>query len=271
MTGQLQAEAPTNTEQVSAPGVQPQLAPRQKVAVAIAFTLMMLTFPTFQCARAAGLIPPQLRWAGMAAGIIILLAGVTVWAKYFRRTYGLFSFRGWRWAGVLLAGLAALQFILMRTSDSLPSGVATWAWAVVFFLFSVGLPEELWFRGIWFALFRNRFLPSVILGSILFGLMHCAPGVPGRGPEIMLMTIPVGLCFAAARYRGAPILCLAIVHAVMDIASTMVTLAGPRFAMGTTLVAFFGGCLLLFAGLLLWPGAGWWPVAWSRRLRPCGR
>jgi len=41
----------------------------------------------------------------------------------------------------------------------------------------VGHTEERWFRGFWLAMWRHRFVPSVLVGSLLFGLSHIARGL----------------------------------------------------------------------------------------------
>jgi hypothetical protein len=113
----------------------------------------------------------------------------------------------------------------------------------------IGYTEELWFRGLWFAMCRHRFVPSVVLGSVIFGLSHSA-----QGWQAVWMTAWVGGVFASARYCGAALVPLALVHGVMDwLNLRMLPGVQLRIERGSFWLVVSGMCLLL-SGVLLFLG-----------------
>jgi membrane protease YdiL (CAAX protease family) len=131
----------------------------------------------------------------------------------------------------MFVGLQALQVLVVVPSLKFSYTVPVGIYKVFFYFVLVGFTEELWFRGIWFAAFKNRFLPCVLIGSILFAVPHVITG----GPTALLVTFLVGLVFAAARYRGASVLSLTIVHGAVDYLNDSVCSGGLRFGLTTTL------------------------------------
>jgi membrane protease YdiL (CAAX protease family) len=152
--------------------------------------------------------------------------------------------------GFLLLTMVLTPFVGLR-KDLSRSDVAK---RLFFFLFLVGFSEELWFRGIWFAMFADEFWASVVLGSVVFGFMHYAPGVPGKKIDAMPMIILPGLVFATSRYCGAGILPLAIAHGLFNFLSLYLLEktvpckkdGQPGLTLSMTIV-YVLGCLLLAA------------------------
>lgn len=82
---------------------------------------------------------------------------------------------------------------------------------LAYFLIIIALVEELWYRGIWFAITGNSILISVILGSILFTLLHWHQGL-----KHFPFLLSLGLVFSVCRWLGSPIWSLAISHGLMN-------------------------------------------------------
>ena len=145
--------------------------------------------------------------------ILHVLIGLIVIKKYYKKRMVIFSVQGWPLALVLLVGLITIQTAL--TIQRLNTGHEWWKYLInwLYYLVFIGFAEELWFRGIWFAIFKNRFIKCVILGSIFFGLIHLAPG---QGIVQIVLTGFIGFAFAIARYCGTSIFLLALVHGMVD-------------------------------------------------------
>jgi len=114
------------------------------------------------------------------------------------------------------------------------------------FLVVVGLFEEVWFRGIWFAVFNGSFLYSVVVGSIVFGLIHYNPLIRPKDIQSVVLSMSAGSVFAAARYAGAGIIPLGVAHGALDfIFHYVCTDKAPRYAPRATGPLFIVGCIIL--------------------------
>jgi len=180
-------------------------------------------------------------------GALTLLCGIAVTLKFYRRSLKLLTFEKWQIALALLIGLQAIQLLVTRLIPNSDMSIPTALYKAFFFLALIGFAEELWFRGIWFEMFKRRFVPCVLLGSIAFGLIH----FPHGGFLTVLLTALVGLIFAAARFRGASILALALAHGTLDFLNGYAFSPDLRFSLATTVAIFIPASLLLAAVLLL--------------------
>ena len=201
-------------------------------------------------ARKSAVAAKCLPWAGLFS----LLTGLWLAQQHHHGEIHLANLDRWYLALIPLLGFLLLTMVLtpyvgLRKELS-RSAVAK---RLFFFLFLVGLPEELWLRGIWFAMFADEFWMSVVVGSVVFGFMHYVPGVPGSAMEAT-RTILAGLVFATARYCGAGVLPLAIAHGLFNFLSLyLLEKTVPRRKDGTpglTLpmaIVYVLGCLLLAA------------------------
>lgn len=174
-------------------------------------------------------------------GIFMLLWGIFIKQKFYKKNFKLFSFNKWPIALVLLIGLELIQLLLVKPRLSFELDFTKTLYKAFFFLVIVGFTEELWFRGIWFAMFKENFIPCVLVGSIIFGLFH----LPGRNFAVLYFTFVTGLTFAIARFRGASILSLTIVHGIMDFLNTSAFSGQARFGILSIFVIFTFACLFL--------------------------
>jgi len=86
---------------------------------------------------------------------------------------------------------------------------------VLLICLSIGIMEEIVFRGVLFRLFQKTVFPAYLLViATLFGLFHLDTGVSG-----VLSATLGGLLYGLARISGFPLLLLIICHAVFDIPS----------------------------------------------------
>lgn len=150
-------------------------------------------------------------WMLGAAGCM-LVTGVLVWRLWFPEKLGVFSMAGWRLGALLLAALL-LHPLLGGGSPSLHS---VWSYAslksFLWCLVMIGLAEELWWRGIWFRMWKDRPVMCVLTGSLAFTAYH----YPFQGFEPLPMVFFFGLAFAVARSRGASIGVLALAHGLIN-------------------------------------------------------
>lgn len=65
---------------------------------------------------------------------------------------------------------------------------------------TIGLAEELWFRGLWMRAAAGRPVLAIFGGAAGFGLYHLH-----QGPAMMATAAALGVLLAAARWHGAPI------------------------------------------------------------------
>lgn len=84
---------------------------------------------------------------------------------------------------------------------------------IIVLCLSIGLSEEIIFRGILFRIFQKTKFPIYLLVSaILFGLLHTSQGLIG-----VISATMGGLIFGLARISGFPLFLLIICHAIVDI------------------------------------------------------
>jgi hypothetical protein len=77
---------------------------------------------------------------------------------------------------------------------------------------SIGLAEELLYRGVLFHAFqRGSMSLYVVASSVTFGLFHYAQGISG-----ILITMVVGSSYGMARAAGAPLVLLVVCHGITD-------------------------------------------------------
>lgn len=220
------------------------------LVVPIMFIAAFATGPVLHSLGAIEWLPKSI-FSYFAAGFFLLATGLFVWWMYYRKEILLFRLCGWKLGATLLIGLLVISFSLASPKPAFPFTATEFILKVVYFFLFVGLAEELWFRGIIFAIFKNRFIPCVILGSLLFGLAHLTVH---SGLDILLFNMFAGFCFATARFRGVSIIVLAISHTVYHLVrftvfAEQVIRHGPK---GTFMI-FICSSLILTMVLLLLP------------------
>lgn len=186
-----------------------QDTPRPWVLVIIWLALFLGTWGAFIALDT--IRPAGTYWWLWVFAIAQLGGGLWVRHAYYQKDIPIFSFKGWPWAIIVLISLQTIQYIAVVPKIGIASGVGFAFLELFKYLFLIGFIEELWFRGIWFAMFRNRALLSIAAGSIAFGIYHLPHGIGS-----VIITSCIGCVFAAARYRGASILSLALVHGIID-------------------------------------------------------
>lgn len=144
-----------------------------------------------------------------AAAALGLWVALSLWRRNYRSEIDLLSLKGWRVA-LLVFAAGALMLLLLNTPSLRAFSVSGAAFHLVWFVAFTGVLEELWWRGIWFRVWRGRPFMCIVFGAVLFGAMHLVQNSLGR----VLVVIGIGLVFGAARYRGASIGALALVHGI---------------------------------------------------------
>lgn len=180
-------------------------------------------------------------------GGLMLLWGILVKQKFYKKSFKLFSFRKWQIALLLFLSLEVVQIILINPKLRFGMTFTEAMYKVFYFWIFVGFAEELWFRGIWFEMFKGKFIPCVLIGSFVFGLWHW----PAHGLIVFLFSSLVGLAFAVARFKGASILSLSIAHCIIDFFNTSILSGQMRFSFSLTLVIFVSASLFIAAMLML--------------------
>lgn len=165
-----------------------------------------------------------LAWAGLnvfsenmhpwmiGAAVCMLVTGTAVWRLWYPGKLDVFSMGGWR-CGALLLAVFLLHPLLGGGRPSLhevwgAAALKSFLWCVVM----IGLAEELWWRGIWFKMWRDRPVMCILGGSLAFTAYH----YPFQGFEPLPMVFFFGLAFAAARARGTSIVVLALAHGLIN-------------------------------------------------------
>lgn len=165
-----------------------------------------------------------LAWAGLnafsgnmhpwmlGAAACMLVTGTALWRLWYPERLDVFSMAGW-WRGTLLLTVFLLHPLL---GGGRPSLHAVWSFAsfksLLWCVVMIGLAEELWWRGIWFRMWKDRPVMCILAGSLAFTLYH----YPFQGFEPLPMVFFFGLAFAAARSRGASIGALALAHGLIN-------------------------------------------------------
>jgi len=177
----------------------------------------------------------------------MLFWGVYIKHKLYKNSFEMFNLKKWSIALLLFLGMEFIQLLLVIPSFNFDTNLFNIFYRAFFLLVLVGYTEELWFRGILFEMFKGRFIPCVILGSFLFGLMH----LPGRDFGTFIFTSIAGITFAVARFRGSSILSLAIAHGVMDFLNQSAFSGELRFSPLLAVLVYPLACLLLSGILML--------------------
>jgi hypothetical protein len=191
-----------------------------------------------------------------AYATLCALLGIWIGVSWFGANFPLLGDLS-SWVLGLLPGVGVLLLLELLMPGKVRKDL-TWQHVgvqVLRYLIPVGLLEEVWFRGIWFACFPDSFLLSIVLGSFVFGLVHLGHYIPDvrKGiPDVIVITI-ITMPFACARYNGASIVPLAIGHCLTDLFfHTIVGERKPRFGGVATIGLGIGGCALLTAVTFLW-------------------
>jgi hypothetical protein len=167
---------------------------------------------------------PVSSWYEWILGAILLAAGLWVCRRYYPGRVLSLGMKGWPWAlAALVAFVGAWYSVVI---PHLPHGVPVGLIGLEYvkFVVFIGFVEELWYRGIWFAMFGGRLAPCVVLGSIVFGALHLIGDVGSA-----ILSLGIGAVFAAARYGGAPVILLGIVHGTLDwLIHCMLPISGVR-------------------------------------------
>ena len=144
--------------------------------------------------------------------MLSLVTGVLVWREWYPEEMDVFSLKGWKYAVMLFLGFLLLEVLfaapIIKPALWKLSGLGKLLWCIVL----TGFIEELWWRGVWFAMFKNRPLVCIVAGSVIFGLAHFQL----HGMDKVITASFVGLAYAVARYKGASIGVLALAHGFND-------------------------------------------------------
>jgi len=90
---------------------------------------------------------------------LTLFCGIAVTLKFYRRSLKLLTFDNWQIAMALLIGVQAIQLLVTRLTPNSDMNIPAALYKAFFYLALIGFAEELWFRGIWFEMFKRRFIP----------------------------------------------------------------------------------------------------------------
>jgi membrane protease YdiL (CAAX protease family) len=177
----------------------------------------------------------------------------TLWARKLKVPWGQLT-HAWKSLVLVLVGFQIAEHTLVAHASPSHSDPRLWLATFIQSVVLIGFVEELWFRGIWFHLWKARFIPAIGLGSVLFGVYHWP-----HGPWVVLSTTGVGFALAAARSRGASLLGLALVHGTNNwINQTLLPGINFRFsqeivALSITLTGILIGLCLLRDGSINLP------------------
>ena len=169
----------------------------------------------------------------------------------------------WLTAGCGVAILAARLMIILSIDWTLqPPRLSPLerAWDVFFYIFMVGLSEELLFRGLLYRMLEDwRGVRWAIWGSSLgFLLWH----IFGQGPLAGFAALLIGLLFALIRWRAGGILGLILLHGMWDLETTWLVAdsnaqvfgALDQISFTSRPLAVLGTLLLVLVPLVLWKG-----------------
>lgn len=158
------------------------------------------------------ILPEHLAPFMLLAALVGMFFGIGVWLLWYRKELDVFSLKGWPVALSIFLGLLLSELICAAAYPRAGVLSLAGAWTLFYCVVLIGFTEELWWRGIWFAMFRGRPLLCIVAGSLLFGLAHYQL----HGLRSVFMASLVGLVFAVARYRGVSIGALALAHGIND-------------------------------------------------------
>lgn len=206
---------------------------------------------------------------GLAGAVELLLAGAFLavllamklghrlrfrWGEFLRG----FAAGGFLWA---LSALLLISGLAARLTGLTEGGIESPA-AAVFFVITVGLAEELVFRGLIQNLLLDGFgraeartvWPALLVSGLVFGLAHLTNSFYGIAPLAALYqavaATAVGLYFGAVYLRCGSLWAVALLHACNDLAALAAgSAAGTATFAGT--VSAYGPERLVTAALYL--------------------
>lgn len=193
-------------------------------------------------------LPQYMAPFAMIAILLALVFGVAAWRLWYRTELDVFSLKGWPVALGIFGGLLLSELLnaspLLRADVLHPRTLTALFYCVVL----IGFQEELWWRGIWFSMFKGRPFMCIVVGSLLFGASHYQL----HGFRSVVMASLVGLVFAAARYRGVSIGALSLAHGFNDwIAQGHVVRWQWQYSHTRIDLTLYSICLLMTAWILL--------------------
>lgn len=86
------------------------------------------------------------------------------------------------------------------------------AQGIVFHLFFVALPEEIFFRGMFYRNFPHSYISYAVVGSFLFGILHFSSGL-----SAVLIAICAGVFLCTLRWLGTSVTSLIVAHSTVNI------------------------------------------------------
>ena len=157
-------------------------------------------------------------------------------------------------------GIALANFPLVSYLNGNMQLVRDEAWAIVLFVtycLSVGVLEELIFRGILFSTLANRFsqdrkglIKAFVYSSVIFGLAHLTNLLRGAGfvPTILqaIYTTLTGGLFCYVLIKTKNLLCCAGIHALYNVCG-LIFETPARLGLGTGVVFDLGTGILMAA------------------------
>lgn len=170
---------------------------------------------------------------------VMLVSGLALFASVVRRDPPVDrarSRRGWRLALLALALIVAAQAVALEAAPwwwlkpfhaTFTAAEREWFFllgALAHQVLFIAAAEELWFRGLWMRAAGDRAWLAIGVGAVAFGLLHWPAGLWS-----VATTAAIGALFGAARWRGAPLWSLALVHGLMNWLSIYAAPASWRF------------------------------------------
>lgn len=199
--------------------------------------------------------------AGIAAAVVLVLAGVGSWRRIGVRAPRGAASRGLRALlplGLLVIAPAAVVVVVTGGELVHPSVGAADVLAYTLLALCVSVNEELWFRGLVFDVLGGAERPwrVVLVSSLLFGLPHYAGGAAAL-LNTLAVTLAVGVPFALVRLRYPSLVPLVAWHAIIDTWAFLHTASAVPIGNPSTAE--------LAAGLVVPAGVAAGYVAWFRR------
>jgi membrane protease YdiL (CAAX protease family) len=198
--------------------------------------------------RIVPLEPATFRLAYQIVPPLQLFLAVVLYETYARQMGG----AELSWRGLLLALLTLiipqLSHLLVAYRSLGSPDMALVLSTLLHQVVLIALVEELWFRGLWMQATASSPALAILGGAAGFGLYHLH-----QGPAMVVTTAAIGLLFAVARWRGAPIWALALAHGVSNwINSPIAPAPGWRFDPALSRALFIA--LILAGAAAIWFG-----------------
>jgi membrane protease YdiL (CAAX protease family) len=175
-----------------------------------------------------------------AVGASVGIAVSAIYTAIYGGVRLVFQDRGWM--TVLMLASPWLVAVVNVWGRVMPSVLTTTAaFTGLLAALSIGVTEELLFRGMLFRGFQARSMALyVLVNSIIFGLVHYQQGYEG-----VMVTAVVGSSYSLARVAGSPLSLLIVCHAVTDFPTLFSHTPHPQYR----LVAF--GVLVVVLAITL--------------------